>query len=756
MDLTLLGAFLYLACGGAVILLGLLVLREAPGDRLRRTAAAMMFFGGLGPIVGGAGMILARRGPEAVAFLGTDAATTLGYAWELFFPSLLLFALLFPTEHPLLGRFPRAGVLLYFPYFFHLVLLFFLGRIGSSLAGFEIPAPFGIGGSVGDVFRVGGSLIGLTLRLLARFHVRFFSLVDLLFIGAAILLLRQSYRRLESPRLRRQLRAVLFGLGPCVGLYALAVPGPTLISHAVPAGARLTLLTAALLLGTGSIAFAVVRASFLDVGTVFRRAFLLSGAAGALVLGLFFLARWLDGILEGQLGFGMPLCQGLFALLAILFFHPALGRLEETIDRVLAGDRVANREMLRRLGREMTAILDLRPLSDEIVRSLKESLGVDRVHLFLRDRTGRAFAEAGSNGEGEPFVLEEKHPLFGPIGETLDSVTAGDLVEELVRPEERREAAEFLARRHARIVVPIHVSDGGGCHGFLTIGPKATGSRFHAEEVGLLSILSQQIGFAVRNARLHEEALERALVDEELAMARAIQESIVPRRRPEFPGLDVAALNLPSRQMGGDYYDLIPLPGGALAVAVGDVSGKGIPAALLMSMLHAALHVQMNGNPEPALLMSRLNRILYDSTSPEQFATFFFGVYDRGASRLRFTNGGHNFPVLLRKNGSVECLVEGGLVLGFTSSARYEEGRVDVNAEDLLVFYSDGVTEEAREDDEQFGEERLIDTVRRHRSEPAAAIVEAVREEVSRFAGRERFGDDFTLIVLRAGEGVSL
>lgn len=752
MDLTLLGALLYLACGGAVILLGLLVLREAPGDRLRRTAAAMMFFGGLGPIVGGAGMILAGRGPEAAAFLATDAAHALGYTWELFFPSLLLFALLFPAENALLRRLPRFGVLLFFPYLFHLVFLFLLGPIRSSLADFELSPPFGLGGAVGDVFRVGGSMIGLSLRLLTRFHVRFFSLVDLLLIGAAIFLLLRSYRRQGSPRLRRQLRAVLFGLGPCVGLYALAVPGPTLLSRPVPAWAKLTLLTAALFLGTGSIAFAVVRASFLDMGTVFRRAFLLSGAAGALVLPLFFLARWFDGILEGQLGFGMPLFQGLFALVAILFFHPVLARLEETIDRVLAGERVANREMLRRLGREMTAILDLGPLSAEIVRSLRESLGVERVHLFLRDRTGRAFAEAGPDGEGETFVLEENHPLLGPVGRTFDPVAAADLVEELVGPEERREAAELLARRHARIVVPIHVPDGGGCHGFLTIGPKVTGSRFPAEEVGLLSILSQQIGFAVRNARLHEEALARARVDEELALARSIQESIVPHRSHAFPGLDVAALNMPSLEMGGDYYDLIPLPGGALGVAVGDVSGKGIPAALLMSMLHAALHVQMDGAPEPAGLIDRLNRILYDSTSPEQFATFFFGVYDREASRLRFTNGGHNFPILLRKDGSVEGLAAGGTVLGFVPEAKYEEGRVDLAADDLLVFYSDGVTEEAREDEEQFGEERLIDAVRRHRTEPAASIVEAVRRDVARFSGRERFGDDFTLIVLRTGE----
>jgi sigma-B regulation protein RsbU (phosphoserine phosphatase) len=217
----------------------------------------------------------------------------------------------------------------------------------------------------------------------------------------------------------------------------------------------------------------------------------------------------------------------------------------------------------------------------------------------------------------------------------------------------------------------------------------------------------------------------------------------------------VAAVNVPSRQVGGDYYDLVPLAGGGLAVAVGDVSGKGVPAALLMSMLHAALHVQMNGDLRASALMGRLNRILFDSTSPDQFATFFFGVYDRRGRRFRFTNGGHNFPLLIRTGGDVETLGTGGLVLGFVPDVPYEEGETALGPGDLLVCFSDGVTEECREgdDDDLFGEERLRDTVLRHRDEPAARIVEAIQDEVRRFCGRDQFADDFTLIVLRGAEG---
>lgn len=172
-------------------------------------------------------------------------------------------------------------------------------------------------------------------------------------------------------------------------------------------------------------------------------------------------------------------------------------------------------------------------------------------------------------------------------------------------------------------------------------------------------------------------------------------------------------------------------------------------------MLHAALHVQMSGDPSPPELMGRLNRVLHDSTSSEQFATFFFGVYDRKNRRFRFTNGGHNFPVLFRSGGGLEYLTAGGIVLGFAPNVTYDQGTTAVEEGDLLVIYSDGVTEETRDDEEQFGEERLVDVVRRHRGEPAEAIVDAVKREVELFAGRDRFSDDFTLIVLRCGGGAA-
>jgi sigma-B regulation protein RsbU (phosphoserine phosphatase) len=327
-------------------------------------------------------------------------------------------------------------------------------------------------------------------------------------------------------------------------------------------------------------------------------------------------------------------------------------------------------------------------------------------------------------------------------------VLAPDLLDEAATPNEREIIGEALDSMAARLVVPVHLPEGGGCIGFLALGSKLTGGRFNAEERLVLSILSTQLGIAIRNARLHEEAVARKVVDQELAMARSIQDGILSGHRASHPGLDLAALSEPSREVGGDYYDLIALDRQRLGVAIGDVSGKGVPAALLMSMLHAGLHAQVNGTSAVSEVATRMNRILHRATSHEKYATFFFGIYDPEDRRFLYSNAGHNMPLLLSPNGETHRLGEGGLVLGVMEDATYREGTAHVNAGDVLVLYTDGVTE-ADADGEEYGEARLLDCVRRNSRSQALEIVQAVKADVESFSGSTSFKDDFTLIVIR-------
>jgi sigma-B regulation protein RsbU (phosphoserine phosphatase) len=746
MDATILGGTLYLSCGIAVFLLGLLVYREGPDVRLHRVSAAMLVFGGLGPALAGVGVLVGWRGqgaaPEAANLIGG-----FGYLWELFFPSLLLFALVFPQESSVLTRFPRLPWVLYAPHLFHLAFLIALGLLGTPAWDYDVRSLPGGQTIFGTVAAVLLRLFGLVFEGLTRLHLRFFSLINLVYAASAIVVLAGRWRRTRGGRLRRQLGVLLFGLGSCMGLYVAAVPLPTLLSGNLPPGARMVLISVALLLGTGSIAFAIVRGGFLDLGTVIRRAILLSTISAGLVVLYFLTAQPMDRMFASQTGRELPIFRILFVVLVVVFFHPILGRVEETIDRLMHAGAGGHGNLIRRLGGEMISILDLQVLTHKLVESLKDVLALESVRVVLRDPSRGTYRALGA-GEHPPLDLDSHHPLIAKMARQRDPILAHDLIEEGDSPAERAEIRDALHALGGRLIVPIHLPEGGGGIGFLALGPKLTGGRYNAEERLVLSILSTQVGIAIRNARLHEEAVARKVVDQELAMARAIQEGILAGDHPSPEGLDLAALSQPSREVGGDYYDLIALSHGRLGVAIGDVSGKGIPAALLMSMLHAGLHAQVNGAAAVAAVASRMNQILYRATSYEKFATFFFGIYDPAERQFLYSNAGHNLPVVLSPDGAIRRLREGGLVLGVMENATYREAAVPVAAGDLMVLYTDGVTE-ATSGDEEYGEGRLVDCVRRNAGRRAREIVQAVRAEVEAFTGTMAFGDDFTLIVIR-------
>src|SRR5690606_2991852 len=215
---------------------------------------------------------------------------------------------------------------------------------------------------------------------------------------------------------------------------------------------------------------------------------------------------------------------------------------------------------------------------------------------------------------------------------------------------------------------------------------------------------------------------------------------------------DLAALALASRHVAGDYFDLLPLSGGRLLVAVADVSRKGAPAALLMAHLQALLRLPaqaLEGAADLAAATARINRVLRENTEPTAFITFFWGVLEVATGRFRYANAGHNPPRLVRAGGAVEPLEAGGLILGVLPHVRYEEGEALLAPGDLLALYTDGVTEALSPADEEYTEDRLDAALVRHRARAADALLAAVRDDVRAWADGRPFGDDLTLLVLK-------
>ena len=244
------------------------------------------------------------------------------------------------------------------------------------------------------------------------------------------------------------------------------------------------------------------------------------------------------------------------------------------------------------------------------------------------------------------------------------------------------------------------------------------------------------------------ERSQKEAMEVELKLARDVQSSLLPTAPPSVPGYDIAGQTVPAKMIGGDYFDFIPL-GDKLVIAVADVSGKGLPASLLMANLQATLRSQIILDSPPAECVQRANKLLYHSTSPEKFVTLFYAVLDTGRNVLDFCNAGHTPPVLLYDHLPPRHLDTGGVILGIVEDAAYVHDAADLKPDSVLVICSDGITEAVNNEDEMFGEGRLVSIVEQHKALPANELLEKILSTVKSFAGEVH--DDMTLVVVKRG-----
>jgi sigma-B regulation protein RsbU (phosphoserine phosphatase) len=406
----------------------------------------------------------------------------------------------------------------------------------------------------------------------------------------------------------------------------------------------------------------------------------------------------------------------------------AVNRLREmnrTLDR-----RVHELETLLDLSRALNSTLDREVLLKRIGYTLMGQLLVARFAILFRppNRPTTVLLERG-----------------------LAQALSAELIPEswLQEPRPRRiDPDSALAAWGLEWMVPIWLSDGP--RGVLLLGSRATGDPFEEQEIRFLEAAAQLAGIALENTYLFEAHLEKQRLEEELHIARRIQQGLLPRTIPDIPGCELAAYLHPVRPVGGDYYDVLPLEGGRFLLAVADVTGKGVPAALLMANLQAMLHVLA---PIPMSLeeaTARINRIICHNTDPGTFITFFWGILNPAERTLQYVNAGHVPPLLVRANGDIEELTTGGLLLGvMAETGAYESRTIQLRTGDTLLLYTDGLTETCDPQGNCYDEDRLRATLSRLRHVPASLLIEALLSDVRAFSGKEDFDDDLTLLVLR-------
>jgi len=300
-----------------------------------------------------------------------------------------------------------------------------------------------------------------------------------------------------------------------------------------------------------------------------------------------------------------------------------------------------------------------------------------------------------------------------------------------------------------RSVLSVPLMLKGRTIGLLSVFNKRTDRGFTDTDARLLGIIATQSAQVIEHARLFVEEQTLKLMQEEMKLAYKIQMDLLPKEPPRLSGYDIAGVSIPAKAVGGDYFDFVPLSERTIAFCLGDVSGKGMPAALLMANLQATLRGQIMIDASPKTCLNRTNALIYRSTDAEKFVTLFYGILDGGTHELTYSNAGHNYPLLL-KAGEIPVRLElSGLILGCLEDYSYTEGAIRLDAGDALLVYSDGITESINGNEEEFGEEKLADILRRNSADTATQLIDRIVSAVRAHAGESSQMDDMTLLVIR-------
>jgi sigma-B regulation protein RsbU (phosphoserine phosphatase) len=304
-----------------------------------------------------------------------------------------------------------------------------------------------------------------------------------------------------------------------------------------------------------------------------------------------------------------------------------------------------------------------------------------------------------------------------------------------------------IATIESLLAVPLYLK--GKMIGLLTVFNKRGEEGFSEDDMRLLTIIAAQSAQVIDSARLYKEELEYLKVQEDMNMAAQIQQNLLPKKIPEILGYEAGGVSIPAKNVGGDYYDFIPTQTGHVAFCLGDVSGKGTAAALLMANLQATLRGQTLACTCARECLDRANNLLFRSTDSEKYATLFYGILDPAQHSLAFTNAGHNYPFLISSDGKVERLKTIGIPLGFLEDFEFSEHTVPFNIGDVLVLFSDGISEAMNKHEEEFEEEKILQVIKSNMDQSPHQMIENLISSVREHADGEEQSDDMTLLVIK-------
>ncbi len=549
-----------------------------------------------------------------------------------------------------------------------------------------------------------------------------------------------------GPDDQRRVKLLHWGCQAALTPFALVFFSSLIFKHRLPeSGFVLVAALMAMALLPVTMAYVIVVERALDVRVVVRQGMQYALARGGIRVIQFFLGvgviyfsvRLLDSqniqpfVRYALIGIGVVL---------VVRIRDLSDRVRTWLDRRFFREAYDAERILGELSEQVRAILDTDELLETVMRKIVESLHVERIAVLLP--VGGMFRPALATGysASPELSLSSSGPTVRRLRDTRGPV--------MIVEKDSDEDGTALKQLDAQLLLPL--ASKKELLGFISLGPKRSEEPYSSNDSRLLVMVAAQTGLALENSRLSEaiahEVSQRELHNREMEIARDVQQRLFPQNLPKVAGLAYAGYCRPALGVGGDYYDFLALTGGQLGLAIADISGKGIPAALLMASLQASVRGESQNADDVAKLMTNVNRLVYEVSPASRYATFFYSQFDPGTRRLTWSNGGHNPPILLR-GGEVILLETGGPVVGLFPQSCYRQDAIVLQAGDLLILYTDGMSEAENPREEEWGEDALIAAARTCADLPPAEMIKSILSAADKFADGAPQHDDMTLVI---------
>jgi phosphoserine phosphatase RsbU/P len=506
-----------------------------------------------------------------------------------------------------------------------------------------------------------------------------------------------------------------------------------------------------------SIGYTIVKHDLFAIDTIVRRTYgyVLSTASVVAVYAL--LVSTLNVTFQGSDVARSPLFSIGFALAVVFLFEPMYRRFQSFVDRVFYRRRYDYGKTIKNISEAMTSILDPDLISKTLIGSVVKEMFLENGALLLSDtgsRTYRVKTIEGVDVQSLPASeLREDDAVVSAMKERKDALLRHDVLMNPRHEANRDDLHRTFVSLSSELMLPLTYKD--ELRGIISLGRKKSGKLFTPEDLDLLKTLTSQSAIALENAYLFKENLQKGRMEEELKIAHDIQMGMLPDKAPQLEGLTIAARTIPAREVGGDFYDFVEFRADAaaerLGIIIADVSGKGVSAGLLMAGARSTYRVLLDTDPPVAKVMTLANQRLRQDIRKGMFVALLYAVLDPGARTLTLSNAGQTQPILCAPGADPAYVTTDGdtFPLGIVADCDYQEAKLNLPRESVVVFYTDGAVEAMNGQEELYGFDRFLASVHEGRNLDAPALLDRLLEDIARFVGGTEQHDDITIIVAR-------